>query len=1060
MPVGGSSVGNTTPLGDSQATISVSSFKAADYAGQLAAQEVARHNYSQRSISDAKLKQLRQLLYARVKSWLPQDKSRILTEYGFQPSGTDDLDALVVECLIIYMDPETLDNILKMLVVDQRNIKNDFKKAESKAEAMRRAYFVPRNFEDAYAAFREMRQSSGGGRSLKSDVRRFLKGYDKGHKGNRLVRGRYKTLDKEIKRVLKDFYGSNYDLVALAASMGIEVDEMGSRKDLERDISEKCILYVEMITGKNKNVQLAAGFPDTDPFDDILQYTSFSFVTGRPQMSIYELLEKRKAARVAQSQIKAGIAGMKKTSLRFGRGKAGLQEVTGRKGKITARSLEGTNDRGVLKGLSTEQLIETALRYGIDVPNPDKISVGELKLKIYERMARQKAALKKLDKQIKKAERKGKNSVVEDLRAQRTALEGKMRIFDQRALDAQPLGGGGLPLVKFDRDGNVATEVVQAVPVYVIGYGQPGLSKDIVKNMTPKGQPVTRGEAIIEQRERLKEIIGGQTGMAARRAARKVAKEEYVISGLRKGRREKLLNKAEKIMQKRVRKLLDAPERGDAFRAKYGIDRSVLERYYAPKRTDDGVLPDDRAAEQGETNTGRRMGLVGIPYYDHEVNALRVMVINSPVVTIGGGGGGIGDPRTNPFYEYNPLLLPGSKNGVANRNRLAQQYIQREGLVEGRDYIAPNDMLNGSYQFRNEKGGFSYKRKSAMTSVHYLDAHGNPTGLDDLRNSALSGLDPNQLGAAGVNSSQSLFALLLGGKKWAKAVERLAKKNKKEREKQKANSNVDKKDLSNYLSSTAKTLGVQTLSTKEAMPVFVVNKEVSTDMLAWTKKMIETVLDGLSLIPLFGFAFTGIKRLMESQGLLDIDLFAKGGKVQAEANRRFSSFISGDSPTGKVNEERVDIDWQRKSFKVTPIQKYANGGEESTSGKVSALSSSEKNAPMSVGLSSHLISYKTKIDGDDGSGKALKVYMVNDLLSQTVKTEGSTSTTLSDLLVAMEAHLASMEAYASAAAEQRNAILTATTTAAQAAASSGGGGNYFTSGGSFPTELDSILRGE
>lgn len=132
---------------------------------------------------------------------------------------------------------------------------------------------------------------------------------------------------------------------------------------------------------------------------------------------------------------------------------------------------------------------------------------------------------------------------------------------------------------------------------------------------------------------------------------------------------------------------------------------------------------------------------------------------------------------------------------------------------------------------------------------------------------------------------------------------------------------------------------------------------------------------------------------------------ATGGS--GKANSTVTSFISGDSPRGLGDKnsypEQVDIDWKNKSFNVKPIPTYATVVRaEAGKDKVTRFSKKERNAPMAIGFSSHVVRFNRKLDGVSGEtdiGEAIKVYNVNNTagISDKVNIDG-TNTSLIELV--------------------------------------------------------------
>jgi hypothetical protein len=270
-------------------------------------------------------------------------------------------------------------------------------------------------------------------------------------------------------------------------------------------------------------------------------------------------------------------------------------------------------------------------------------------------------------------------------------------------------------------------------------------------------------------------------------------------------------------------------------------------------------------------------------------------------------------------------------------------------------------------------------------------------------------------------------------------------------------------DISNSIGASIKDSGINKLKKEPVTPVYITNKAVPTDVLAVFKAI-------AGFIPVIGGP---LKKALESatnssggtiSAMLDmVSPFAKGGS--GKATSATSQFISGDSRLsrpGRENKELVNINWKKQEYAVKPIPsvpKFADGGSKTLSGKVKRMTESDRIAPMSVGISSNLVSYSRTLQGvsDDGNKQALKVYTVNPGIMDMVEVAGVT-TSLIALVADVAQRLTSIEGLMSVNNQQNNASLAVSNRMVATMAKGGSGGNPF-AGGSFPTGLDTILKG-
>lgn len=200
------------------------------------------------------------------------------------------------------------------------------------------------------------------------------------------------------------------------------------------------------------------------------------------------------------------------------------------------------------------------------------------------------------------------------------------------------------------------------------------------------------------------------------------------------------------------------------------------------------------------------------------------------------------------------------------------------------------------------------------------------------------------------------------------------------------------------------------------------------------------------------------------QSALDTTTYATGGTGRAvkfasggtATGYKTSSFITGDSMDGRPNEEMVNIDWNNKSFSVKPVNRSESG--QSNVSNVTRMSVAERNAPMSVALTSGLVKYSNTLMNatDDGSGTALKVYTVNGL-NESITINGEEVNAMS-LIAGIYSKLTSIEALSASGTELLASIAksTAKTASNTVQKQTNESGSSFTG---FPETLDIISSG-
>jgi hypothetical protein len=276
-------------------------------------------------------------------------------------------------------------------------------------------------------------------------------------------------------------------------------------------------------------------------------------------------------------------------------------------------------------------------------------------------------------------------------------------------------------------------------------------------------------------------------------------------------------------------------------------------------------------------------------------------------------------------------------------------------------------------------------------------------------------------------------------------------------------------EISSLIDNKLKSKGYKTAKNEPITPVYVTNQSLPTDagklILGLARILLRILVPvggGLIADQLDAMASGtgGVDQLLEMAGL------ATGGKGRAVGSlaKKTTHFISGDSLNKKPNPEQVSVNWANKSYTVKPIPQFAEGGGQSASGQITRMTSTERNKPMSVGISSHLVTYNRELQGasDNGDKQALKVYAVNPGITDMVDVNGS-NVSLIGLVSDAVIRLSNIEGLLSVNNQQNDATIAATSAVAanisrlKSSSSGKGGMNPFAGG--FPSDLDEILTG-
>lgn len=472
---------NTTPLGGGEENGTIGTRHFDDYSAKEISVEVSRHNYRNQIKSDSELNEFRDIVYKMVSHWAREDKIAQITEYGdasvlqqYRNPSEDVINKVLTESIIIHLDPADL----RKLRMDVQRKTEKVRKGIQKAEKNRRKVVVSVmkgfNTETFAEAYDYTKRASN-----QADFRKTMKDFDPSYKVPKYIERQYKNLRRELADVLRTCF-NKLELTSICFNMGIEVDKSFGLKDIIQLISNKVCLYVDLIVGKGK-VNFGNAIVNPEPYNDILQYTSYSYVTGKPGMDPGEWANLKMEARRAKRAIEER-AKMQSPRKFKGNGKV-MEAVTNGN---TARTLSGLarklkkNDTGVLADLSYEELAKLAGKYGIDPTSLQNKNIGVLKAKIYNGMRNETLRVNKLERKKSSLEKKGimgtKMRTVDDLLSVHKKDDG-----------TSDSGGGGsdIPIVEFTMSGNQKTSsILKAVPVYIIGQGLPGrMRKDFEEKL-------------------------------------------------------------------------------------------------------------------------------------------------------------------------------------------------------------------------------------------------------------------------------------------------------------------------------------------------------------------------------------------------------------------------------------------------------------------------------------------------------------------------------------------------------------------------------------------------
>lgn len=448
-----------------------SDFNATEISGAI-----SRSNFREQIKYDKKLNDFREAVYKIVQGYAYEDKLNIITEYGdySQLNGKnldeDDINQICTESMIIHLDPGTL----KQLVADM-GMKEQILKRSVKEDMKRRRVFTGFNtdtFEDIYKQIKDMK---------KNNYEKNINVVDKSYKVPRYLKNQYPKLRKELRDVLQTCY-NKIDIARLAREMDISTPAGTSYKELYNWIINKTILYVSLIIGRSNIADVANSIINPAPFEELLMYTSYSYVTGKPGLDPDAWSQKREEARRAKKAIKERMK-MQRDRVNIFSNLTMSDEFASITGGVRGRRRTGIgsiakkfkyNDTGILSNASYDDLIALAGRYGID-PTKKRGDIGILKSEIYAAIADEAKRTGKLNKKkdnMVLGPGKTKRNVFDllSVHGMSTDISKGQPILDINDSTDSNLNSDSVPIINLHRDGTVRTkQILSAVPVYIIG---------------------------------------------------------------------------------------------------------------------------------------------------------------------------------------------------------------------------------------------------------------------------------------------------------------------------------------------------------------------------------------------------------------------------------------------------------------------------------------------------------------------------------------------------------------------------------------------------------------
>lgn len=402
-----------------------------------------------------------------VQRWSAMDKINLISAYG-DPSriskspSDDELNQALATILVAYLSKDDLKKIIGDQERISQTLSRDVKKTNAATNSKAKRYFNISNYRSQYS---NAAQSAANDKQLIKGIKKGFKfSIDKIFRKEALPR-----LRKEIDSVLKGF--TNQDLAELCVRMGIMFEDGTSAKLLRNQIINKINLYVSILLGKAKGVSHIGLTPDElSAIEDVLNLTSFAWITGSSAIGPNILGEKKKIAMNAKKRFEAQV------SLLRDRSKATGKRKNSKYSKISrgiGRAMMNTD----LLNISDGEYENLALSLGIDINNK---TIDQIKAEVQLLIGSEERDILKRQEKLAKVQQKLKDSpdskrlrrkfqdLSENLKAREKSSTLNALLKEKNTL-AQDYSDK-IPVITLNESGKIASEaILKAVPVVVVG---------------------------------------------------------------------------------------------------------------------------------------------------------------------------------------------------------------------------------------------------------------------------------------------------------------------------------------------------------------------------------------------------------------------------------------------------------------------------------------------------------------------------------------------------------------------------------------------------------------
>ena len=472
-----------TPIGDGSVGIDSS---ITDTSAKQIQEAVSEQNLKWQLGVNSSMKGIYNAVLSMVSRWSAADKINLIVAYG-DPSrisktpSDDELNQALATILISRMRKEDLKKILGEQESQAKNLLRDVRNIETSTTNKNKRYFSLKDLNNVYN--RTGKMSANDKQLLKGLKRDFNIDIPRIYRKEALP-----NLRKELTSLLSGY--NKMEIAKIANRLGISFEDGIAEKNLITQIINKVNLYAALLLGRQRGIRnIGMSQEELDGIEDLLSYTSFAWLTGKPVLSTFDFAQKRIAAKNAKKIMAANKKnlrerlsvtkgskidrnGNRKPKFFSFRSKARTESARGLGRMIFSSSL--------LSNLTDDDFVSIAERMGI--PDIDKMNIDQIKSEVYMMVGSEEEGIKSSltdlialsakpasgIKFISKRRQKKKNEIIERIKQQRAAGFLKNIIKDSAAASQEY--SDKIPVVSINESGKISSEaILKAVPVINVG---------------------------------------------------------------------------------------------------------------------------------------------------------------------------------------------------------------------------------------------------------------------------------------------------------------------------------------------------------------------------------------------------------------------------------------------------------------------------------------------------------------------------------------------------------------------------------------------------------------